>query len=183
MPTTKNELAQASEDQILEIRWKAVRKMKKKGYARLNTSAGPINLEVSETFALTCPSKPMHSCIVILHPLLVIISYPYVKLATTIIVYFIVLFLVLWYIVHASVLYNSHLRCKEVIQQEKVLAVNPFGKSNLEPNPIIDSYVMNEIILLTVYSDTMHVVNYVWRMQAKIQTGLNFSLPSKPAPI
>ncbi|CAK4078455.1 unnamed protein product [Aphanomyces euteiches] len=45
-PSTRSQQAIASEDEVLETRWANVKKLKKKGYVRLNTNFGAINLEV-----------------------------------------------------------------------------------------------------------------------------------------
>ncbi|CAK4659085.1 hypothetical protein LEN26_005537 [Aphanomyces euteiches] len=45
-PSTRSQAAIASEDEVLETRWANVKKLKKKGYVRLNTNFGAINLEV-----------------------------------------------------------------------------------------------------------------------------------------
>ncbi|OQR88285.1 peptidylprolyl isomerase [Achlya hypogyna] len=45
-PTTRNAPAVASEEEQLETRWTEVRKLKKKGYVRLTTTMGVLNLEL-----------------------------------------------------------------------------------------------------------------------------------------
>ena len=52
-PTTENAAALASEDEVLKLRWEAVKKMKKKGYVTIHTRCGTINLE------LHCDVAPM----------------------------------------------------------------------------------------------------------------------------
>ncbi|EQC26258.1 hypothetical protein SDRG_15919 [Saprolegnia diclina VS20] len=45
-PTTRNAQAVASEMEVLEARWAEVRQLKKKGYVRLTTTLGVLNLEI-----------------------------------------------------------------------------------------------------------------------------------------
>ena len=64
-PMTKNVMAMISELGLLEQRWQAVRKLKKKGLVRLDTTLGNINLEVdcdivpqtADNFMTLCQNK------------------------------------------------------------------------------------------------------------------------------
>lgn len=64
-PVTENAAALATEQELLERRWQAVRKLKKKGLVRLETTLGNINLEVdcdfvpqtADNFMSLCQSK------------------------------------------------------------------------------------------------------------------------------
>ncbi|KAL7684116.1 putative protein kinase domain, cyclophilin-type peptidyl-prolyl cis-trans isomerase [Plasmopara halstedii] len=64
-PVTENALALASEQELLELRWQSVRKLKKKGLVRLETTLGNISLEVdcdfvpqtADNFMSLCQSK------------------------------------------------------------------------------------------------------------------------------
>lgn len=61
-PVTKNAMAVASEQEILERRWKAIRKLKKKGLVRLETTLGDINLEVDCDFVPQTADNFMSLC-------------------------------------------------------------------------------------------------------------------------
>ncbi|CAI5708818.1 hypothetical protein KXD40_004842 [Peronospora effusa] len=64
-PVTNNAMALASEQELLERRWQAVRKLKKKGLVRLETTLGNINVEVdcdivpqtADNFLTLCQNK------------------------------------------------------------------------------------------------------------------------------
>ena len=64
-PMTRNAMALVSQLDLLEQRWQAVRKLKKKGLVRLDTSLGNINLEVdcdvvpqtADNFMTLCQNK------------------------------------------------------------------------------------------------------------------------------
>ncbi|GMF42031.1 unnamed protein product [Phytophthora fragariaefolia] len=62
-PVTSNAVALASEQELLERRWQAVRKLKKKGLVRLETSFGNINLEVDCDFVPQTADNFMSLCL------------------------------------------------------------------------------------------------------------------------
>ncbi|RLN92854.1 hypothetical protein BBJ28_00007846 [Nothophytophthora sp. Chile5] len=61
-PVTGNAVAIASEQELLERRWQAVRKLKKKGLVRLKTTLGDINLEVACDFVPQTADNFMSLC-------------------------------------------------------------------------------------------------------------------------
>lgn len=61
-PVTKNTVALASDQELLERRWQAVRKLKKKGLVRLETTLGNINLEVDCDFVPQTADNFMTLC-------------------------------------------------------------------------------------------------------------------------
>ncbi|RLN45593.1 hypothetical protein BBJ29_007457 [Phytophthora kernoviae] len=61
-PVTENGVALASEQELLEQRWQAVRKLKKKGLVRLETTLGNINLEVDCDFVPQTADNFMSLC-------------------------------------------------------------------------------------------------------------------------
>ncbi|KAG2825722.1 hypothetical protein PC111_g9257 [Phytophthora cactorum] len=61
-PVTNNAMALASEQELLERRWQAVRKLKKKGLVRLETTFGEINLEVDCDFVPQTADNFMSLC-------------------------------------------------------------------------------------------------------------------------
>ncbi|KAE9036549.1 Peptidyl-prolyl cis-trans isomerase-like 2 [Phytophthora rubi] len=61
-PVTSNAVAIASEQELLERRWQAVRKLKKKGLVRLETALGNINLEVDCDFVPQTADNFMSLC-------------------------------------------------------------------------------------------------------------------------
>ncbi|KAI9983847.1 hypothetical protein PInf_007924 [Phytophthora infestans] len=61
-PVTKNAMALASEQELLERRWQAVRKLKKKGLVRLETTIGNINLQVDCDFVPQTADNFMSLC-------------------------------------------------------------------------------------------------------------------------
>ncbi|RLN57787.1 hypothetical protein BBJ28_00004896 [Nothophytophthora sp. Chile5] len=61
-PVTNNAVAIASEQELLERRWQAVRKLKKKGLVRLETTLGDINLEVACDFVPQTADNFMSLC-------------------------------------------------------------------------------------------------------------------------
>ncbi|KAG6609684.1 Peptidylprolyl isomerase [Phytophthora cinnamomi] len=61
-PVTSNAVALASEQELLERRWQAVRKLKKKGLVRLETTLGNINLEVDCDFVPQTADNFMSLC-------------------------------------------------------------------------------------------------------------------------
>lgn len=62
MPMTINLAAIASESEVLEERWRTVRRMKKKGLVRLVTNLGPINVEVDCDFVPQTADNFMSLC-------------------------------------------------------------------------------------------------------------------------
>ncbi|KAG3129800.1 Peptidyl-prolyl cis-trans isomerase-like 2 [Phytophthora idaei] len=61
-PVTNNAMALASEQELLERRWQVVRKLKKKGLVRLETTFGDINLEVDCDFVPQTVDNFMSLC-------------------------------------------------------------------------------------------------------------------------
>ncbi|KAL4147763.1 hypothetical protein PRNP1_011517 [Phytophthora ramorum] len=61
-PVTENAMALASERELLDRRWQAVRKLKKKGLVRLETTVGNINLEVDCDFVPQTADNFMSLC-------------------------------------------------------------------------------------------------------------------------
>ncbi|GMF24562.1 unnamed protein product [Phytophthora lilii] len=62
-PVTNNSVAVASEQELLERRWQTVRKLKKKGLVRLETTLGNINLEVDCDFVPQTADNFMSLCV------------------------------------------------------------------------------------------------------------------------